>query len=63
MGEAFRDCGEVILVKDLKEAVLAASKEAKTGEVVLFSPACSSFDTFKDYAERGEVFIKLVQQL
>ena len=34
--------------------------EAKSGDVVLLSPACSSFDEFSSYAERGEKFKEIV---
>ncbi|MDI6716852.1 MAG: UDP-N-acetylmuramoyl-L-alanine--D-glutamate ligase [Actinomycetota bacterium] len=42
------------------DAVLAASRLAEAGQVVLFSPACASFDAFKSYAHRGEIFKKAV---
>jgi len=51
------------MVRDLKEAVALASREAYSGDAVLFSPACSSFDMFKDYAERGHKFTQLVKAL
>jgi UDP-N-acetylmuramoylalanine--D-glutamate ligase len=51
------------MVKTLEEAVLLARKEAMGGEVVLFSPGCSSFDMFKDYKERGNVFKEAVNHL
>jgi UDP-N-acetylmuramoylalanine--D-glutamate ligase len=51
------------MVKTLEEAVLLARKEAMGGEVVLLSPACSSFDMFKDYQERGKVFKEAVNHL
>jgi len=47
----------------LEDAVLLAHQKAKRGEVVLLSPACSSFDMFKDYKERGKVFKKAVENL
>lgn len=47
----------------LEEAVEEAYKLAQPGEVVLFSPACSSFDMFKDYAERAERFKAKVMAL
>jgi UDP-N-acetylmuramoylalanine--D-glutamate ligase len=40
-----------------------AYQKAKAGEVVLLSPACSSFDMFKDYKERGKVFKEAVKKL
>ena len=63
MDRIFKGDTEVILVKDLKEAVTLASRAAKSGETVLFSPACSSFDMFRDYEERGEKFMEWVKGL
>jgi len=45
-----------LFVNNLKEAVQLGAAKAETGETVLFSPACSSFDMFKNYMERGNVF-------
>jgi len=44
----------------LSEAVLRAHAAAKPGDVVLFSPACASFDQFRDYETRGDCFRRLV---
>ena len=44
----------------LERAVTHASSAAKSGEVVLLSPACASFDQFRDYIHRGERFQELV---
>jgi UDP-N-acetylmuramoylalanine--D-glutamate ligase len=49
--------------KDMSEAVLLSRKLAQSGEVVLLSPACASFDMFKNYEHRGEVFSDLVRGL
>jgi UDP-N-acetylmuramoylalanine--D-glutamate ligase len=54
---------ETVIVDDLYEAVRDAASHARAGDVVLLSPACSSFDQFRNYAERGKVFKSLVQQL
>jgi UDP-N-acetylmuramoylalanine--D-glutamate ligase len=51
------------VVTTLAEAVALAEKRAMSGDTVLLSPACSSFDQFKDYAERGRVFQELVRAL
>jgi len=54
---------DTVMAGTLEEAVLLAHRTAKRGEVVLLSPACSSFDMFKDYKERGKVFKEAVLSL
>ena len=51
------------LAETMEEAVLLARQKATAGEVVLLSPACSSFDMFKDYKERGRVFKEAVSNI
>ena len=53
----------VTVLDDFRETVLAASAFAKEGDVVILSPACSSFDRFKNFAERGNTFRKIVEEL
>ena len=48
---------------DLPEAVNIAKKIANAGDAVLLSPACASFDMFKNYVHRAEVFVKAVKHL
>jgi UDP-N-acetylmuramoylalanine--D-glutamate ligase len=47
----------------MEAAVRAAAKHAEPGDVVLFSPACSSFDMYPNYEARGEAFIRTVRAL
>ena len=52
----------IISTSTLEDAMLAAKGAAKSGEVVLLSPACASFDLFKNYCQRGELFKAWVVQ-
>jgi UDP-N-acetylmuramoylalanine--D-glutamate ligase len=54
---------EVYLATSLDESVRKASSVAETGDVVLLSPACASYDMFSNYEERGKRFKELVSQL
>jgi UDP-N-acetylmuramoylalanine--D-glutamate ligase len=47
----------------LEEAVAKAAAIARPGEAVLLSPACASFDMFRDYRHRGEAFARAVREL
>jgi UDP-N-acetylmuramoylalanine--D-glutamate ligase len=47
----------------LEEAVQLAAGTARSGEAVLLSPACASFDMFRDYKHRGDVFAQAVRSL
>ena len=49
--------------EDLPAAVRRAAELARPGEAVVLSPACSSFDMFKSFEERGEVFARVVRQI
>jgi UDP-N-acetylmuramoylalanine--D-glutamate ligase len=48
---------------DLREAVAIGHKVASKGDAVLLSPACASFDMFKNYVHRAEVFVEAVKAL
>jgi UDP-N-acetylmuramoylalanine--D-glutamate ligase len=54
---------DTVVATTFEEAVAQAAAVACAGDTVLLSPACSSFDMFRDYAERGARFRALVEQL
>ena len=53
----------VSFAADMHEAVALAAGLAQQGDNVLLSPACASFDMYRDFVHRGEVFIEAVQEL
>ena len=59
----FHKIVKVEIMKSLEGAILEASREARANEVVLLSPACASFDMFRSYEHRGEVFKEAVSKL
>ena len=59
----FRSYTQCLVVDDLKAALKEAVKFTKDNDCVLFSPACSSLDMFKDYKDRGETFKRLIIDL
>jgi UDP-N-acetylmuramoylalanine--D-glutamate ligase len=63
MAAALAGATEISTVTTLAEAVELAAAAARPGETVMLSPACSSFDQFKDYAQRGDIFKELVRAL
>jgi UDP-N-acetylmuramoylalanine--D-glutamate ligase len=52
-----------VVCGDLETAVRLAACDAQPGDVVLMSPACASWDQYRDYVERGEHFLRLVHDL
>jgi UDP-N-acetylmuramoylalanine--D-glutamate ligase len=54
---------KMVAARTLESAVAEAAKAAVSGDVVLLSPACSSFDQFENYEHRGRVFRQLVNEL
>lgn len=54
---------KVEIVNSLAEAVRLADRLAESGDVVLLSPACASYDMFENFQHRGREFCRLVQQL
>lgn len=54
---------ELHFVQSLEQAVHVAQQQAKSGDVVLLSPACASFDMFDNFEQRGEVYTELVNEV
>jgi UDP-N-acetylmuramoylalanine--D-glutamate ligase len=50
----------ITIVNNLQTAVLTARSSATNGDIILLSPACSSFDRFRNFAERGDTFRNIV---
>ncbi len=62
--EAFKNEVELIInTSNAKDAVQSAFHFANNGDVVLLSPACASFDLFKNYEDRGKQFKEAVKEL
>jgi UDP-N-acetylmuramoylalanine--D-glutamate ligase len=64
IGEAIAGCGvPVETAADLREAVQKSAVAVRQGDAVLLSPACASFDMFRSYEHRAQVFVDAVRQL
>ena len=53
----------LVRAADMNDAVQQAARLARRGDAVLLSPACASFDMFRNYAHRAEVFVAAVREL
>ncbi|MFN3396833.1 MAG: Mur ligase family protein, partial [Thermodesulfovibrionales bacterium] len=60
---ALGDLTETIMASSLEEAVRFSKEKATKGDVVLLSPACASFDMFRDFEDRGRQFKDIVKGL
>ena len=63
IAQAIGDRIPVRRAKTMAEAVRASASLAQPGDAVLLSPACSSFDMFRDYKHRGDEFVRAVREL
>lgn len=63
LADAIGDAVPMARAATMEEAVEKAATLARPGDAVLLSPACSSFDMFRDYKDRGDAFVKAVQEL
>ena len=60
---ALRDAVELKKVFSLRDAVDECKKSAVSGDVILLSPGCASFDQFRNYEHRGNEFKKIVKNV
>lgn len=63
IAKAIGDAVPMKRASSMDDAVRIAAELARPGDAVLLSPACSSFDMFKDYKERGDAFVRAVEAL
>lgn len=59
----FRNNFNILKARSVNDAVVKAKEIAKRGDVILFSPACASFDMYNNFEERGEDFVNSVLKL
>ena len=54
---------DILMVESLEKAVELCAEKAQAGDAVLLSPACASWDMFKSYEQRGQMFKEFVHKL
>lgn len=59
----YKGTPEILLRDDFTDAILAAAEFAQAGDIVILSPACTSFDRFRNFEERGNKFKEIVMRL
>ena len=60
---AFESETKIITTSSMEDAILISENNAVPGNVVLLSPACASFDLFRNYEDRGDKFKEAVNKL
>jgi UDP-N-acetylmuramoylalanine--D-glutamate ligase len=63
IADGLKDAAEIVPMGDMQHAVQWARTNAKAGETVLLSPACASFDQYRNFEHRGQHFEELVRGL
>lgn len=63
IAHAIGDAAQLVYAMDMRSAVQAAANLATKGDSVVLSPACASFDMFKNYEHRGDCFVAAVEEL
>jgi len=62
IAEQLKEISNLQIASSMKDAMTAARQIAQDGDSVLLSPGCASFDEFKNYAQRGDVFANIVNE-
>ena len=57
------DFSETFIIGTFEEAVLLAYQKSRSGDIILLSPGCSSYDMFQNFEERGNYFKELIKKL
>ena len=63
IGDILNDVTDIKYAESMKNAVQLAADSADSGDVVLLSPACASFDMFNSYEDRGQQFVNAVREV
>ncbi len=63
MKNAFEGSVEIASVKEFEDVIQKAFSESEEGDIIVLSPACTSYDRFKNFEERGNTFKKIVSRL
>jgi UDP-N-acetylmuramoylalanine--D-glutamate ligase len=63
MKKEWAGCAPITVADSLQQALYSVHSQSLRGDVVVFSPGCSSFDMFKNFEQRGEVFKELVRHM
>jgi UDP-N-acetylmuramoylalanine--D-glutamate ligase len=63
INRALGDYCETYLVGTFEEAILLAYQKSRSGDIILLSPGCASYDMFRNYEERGDYFKRMVTSL
>jgi UDP-N-acetylmuramoylalanine--D-glutamate ligase len=59
----YKGAPDIIIQEDFTDAVITAAQIAKSGDIVILYPDCTSFDRFKNFEERGNMFKEIVSRL
>jgi len=62
MRDSLGGAADILMVRNLEDAVRFSIDHARPGSEILFSPACSSFDMFSSFEERGKIFKNLINR-